>query len=480
MINIAEKEIKFNDLEENLWKQKMEEGLEELKTKLRQIDDLLLKHKDNNKLKVKDFCKTTIKCRFGDLEIYRRRYICTENKETKTVYLLDIYLELGYIGQYSQSIVEMVLREVTDKSYRSTAKTISEDTNTIISYTAARNIVLKFAEKIEETEKLKLKLYQRGELEGERVCSIVYSESDGVYIHKQNRKKNKLARKGKRIISEVKIGVIHEGFEKRYNKDCKLVNKQMVVTTRSATYFKSLVDMIIGTTYQESSIEKIIINADGAGWTKNIAEGVKERYQLDMAHIQRAIYKAVKNEEYRKMMQWIVYTKNPEDIFHVIHNYKLELEYDERVVELKQVLDLEEYLRNNEKGLLRYQYDFEDKKEELKNLGTEESQVYIGCVKRMKKNRTSWSDIGAEAMVKVINYTINKEIQDIITGKMKEKIQEELSKRIEEPKKVKKIKQGKLIYAGKHQIASNFTGRTKEYVLDVLRGKKCSELMLMG
>ena len=31
------------------------------------------------------------------------------------VYLLDIYLELGYSGQYSQSIVELVLKEATEK-----------------------------------------------------------------------------------------------------------------------------------------------------------------------------------------------------------------------------------------------------------------------------------------------------------------------------------------------------------------------------
>ena len=481
MINIPKNEIKFNELEQKLWEIKMKEGLNELKDKLREIDNLLLKNKNNKELEAKDFQSTTIKCRFGDLEIYRRRYKFSSKGIVKFVYLLDIYLELGYIGQYSQSIVEMVLREATEKSYRNTAKTISEDTNTIISYTAARNIVLKFSEKIEETEKLKLKLYQHGELEGERVCGIIYSESDGVYISKQDRKNNKKARNNKRLKSEIKIGVIHEGFENRYKNDFKLVNKQMVVTTRNATYFKSLVDMAIGTTYNESKIEKIIINADGAGWTKNIAEGTKERYQLDMAHIQRAIFQVVKDEEYKKLMQWVVYTNKPHEIFNIIHNYKLELEYDEKTEELGKVIELEKYLKNNEKGMLRYQYDFpEEKRETLKNLGTEESQVYIGCVKRMKNNRTSWSDIGAEAMLKVINYTINNDIKDIVTGKMKLDIQEELNKRVPKPKKIKKVKQGNIQYAGTYSIASNFTGRTRQYAIDLLSGKKCSELMLIS
>ena len=477
MKNISEKEIKFNDLEEKLWKQKMEEGLDELRNKLKEIDYLLLKNKNNKELEAKDFQPTTIKCRFGDLEIHRRRYKFSKKGVVKFVYLLDIYLELGYIGQYSQSIVEMVLREAVEKSYRNTAKTISEDTNTVISYTAARNIVLKFSEKIEETEKLKLKLYQRGELEGERVCKIIYSESDGVYISKQSRKKNKISRNGKTIKNEVKIGAIHEGFEKRYNNDFKLVNKQMVVTTRSAKYFKSLVDMTIGTTYKENEIEKIIINADGAGWTKNIAEGTKERYQLDMAHIQRGIYQAVKDEEYKKLMQWVVYTDKPHEIFNILHNYKLELEYDEKTEELGKVIDLEKYLKNNAKGLLRYQYDFPDRKEELKNLGTEESQVYVGCAKRMKNNRTSWGELGAEAMVKIINYTINNKLEDIITGKMKLDIQEELDKRTPEPKKIKKTKQGYIRYAGTYRIIENVEGWKKLRIKNLIRGKKCSELM---
>jgi len=65
---------------------------------------------------------------------------------------------------------------------------------------------------------------------------------------------------------------VHEGFEKRYSNDFKVKNKQMIATTKSAKYFKRLVDMTIGTTYKENTLEKIIINADGAGWCKDIAE----------------------------------------------------------------------------------------------------------------------------------------------------------------------------------------------------------------
>ena len=35
MINITKNEIKFNDLEEKMWKKKMQEGLEELREQLK-------------------------------------------------------------------------------------------------------------------------------------------------------------------------------------------------------------------------------------------------------------------------------------------------------------------------------------------------------------------------------------------------------------------------------------------------------------
>lgn len=489
MINITKNETKFNDLEEKMWKKKMQEGIEELKEQLRKIDKELLKNKNNNELEVKDFQKTTVKCKFGDLEIYRRRYTLKKNGETKTVYLLDIYLELGYCGQYSQSIVEMVLKEATEKSYRKTAETIRENTNVSITHTAARKILIDFSENhIEKMEKEKLKLYEKGYIEGEKELKIIYEESDGIYISKQSKTKNKKARKGKKLKSEIKIGIVHEGFEKRNREDFRIKNKQMVATIRDAKYFKRLVDMTIGTTYKESSVEKIIINADGAGWCKDIAESPKERYQLDMFHIQKKITEAIQNKEYKELMSGIVKTDKPEYIFNIMYNYKVELEHDKKAEELEKVKELEVYLRNNKKGLLRYQYDLGLTQEEIekleeteyRNLGTEESQMYCGCRKRMKKNRTSWSDRGSEAMVKVISYIKSNLLEDLITGKMKKAIEKELDERIPEPKKIRKIKIGKIKYATKNSILESLTGFRRLKLKNLLRDKSFNEMHIIG
>lgn len=489
MINITKNEIKFNDLEEKMWKKKMQEGLDELRQQLVKIDNALLKNKNNKELTVKDFQKTTIKCKFGDLEIYRRRYILNKDGKTSTVYLLDIYLELGYIGQYSRSIVEMVLELATEQAYRPTAKTIEKSTNVSITHTAVRKILINFYEKnIKPLEAKKLKLYEKGYIEGERSIDILFEEADGIYIAKQNRKKNKKARKGKKLKSEIKISVIHEGFEKRYSNDFKLVNKQVIATTKNAKHLRRLVDMTIGTKYKAQEIKKIIINADGSDWCQSIAEGENEEYQLDMFHIQKRIKESVLNEEYKAMMSGIVKTDKPEMIFNIIYNYKVELEFEEKLEELKKVIELEEYLRNNKKGLLRYQYKLGFSKEkienltetEYRNLGTEESQMYCCCRKRMKKNRTSWSDKGSEAMVKVISYSKSNNLKDIITGRMVKAIEKELSERIPKPKRIKKIRIGKIKYATKNSILESLTRFNKMYVKDLLRNRGFEEMKIMG
>ena len=441
---------------------------------------------------------TTIKSRLGEIPITRRRYTMEINGIEKSIYLLDEFLEINEIGLYSQSVIEMIVREIVKKSYRETAKTISEDTDSIISYTAIRNIVLKLGEKIKRLEEEKIKLYEEGKIEGNKEVSYVFCEHDGIYIKKQKSKKSKgkkkikvkhfkkkKNKKKKRNGIELKIAVIHEGKEPRYTNDYKLKNKIIVGTAEEAKELRRIEDAVIGTTYKEYMIKNIIINGDGADWTGLIVEGAKEIFQLDMAHIQKKIFMAISNEEYLKQMQEIVFTERAKDIFSLIYNYKVELEQDKKEEELNKVKELEEYLRNNQDAILRYQYklgyteeQIKQMQEELPSLGSEESHMYCVCRDRMKKNRTSWSVEGAEALLMLIMSKMNGTIVEVITKKAEERIKEELEKRIPEPTKVKKIKQGKIVYAEKYEIANNFTGRAKDYILRVLKTKKWTELMI--
>ena len=496
---LSNEKINFKSLEEKTFKEMMKLGREIIQEELRMLDKLILDYRDKEIFVPKDFQETTLKTKLGEIPIARRRYKMVVNGKTKCIYLLDELLEINDFGLYSVGIVEMVTREITKKSYRETAKTISEDTDNTISHTAIRNIVLKLGEKIKKLEEEKIKLYEEGKIEGEKETQYIFCEHDGIYIKKQKSKKHKgkkkfkvkhfKKKKGKKKKNgiELKIAVIHEGKEPRYRNDYKLKNKIIVGTASKAKDLKKIEDMIIGTTYKEHAIKNVVINGDGADWTGSIVEGAKEIFQLDMAHIQKKIYMSVSNEEYLKKMQDIVYTEQAKNIFSLIYNYKVELETDNKVAELEKVKELEEYLRNNEAGLQRYQYklgykeeQLEEHKEDLPSLGSEESEMYCTCRDRMKKNRTSWCVEGAEALLKVIMNKMNGTLEEIITKKAEKKIKEELTSRIPEPKAVKKQKGNKIVYAGRYEIANNFTGRAKQHVLDLLKDKKCSELMLIN
>ena len=410
-MNILSKEkVNFNSIEENTFKEVMKLGREIIQEELRELDNLIKKYRDKETFKIKDMCSTTIKSKLGEIPLTRRRYEVTIDGKKESIYLLDEMLQINEFGLYSQGLIEMITREITKKSYRETAKTITEDTDSPISHTAVRNVVLKLGKKIKEIEEEKIKLYEEGKIEGSKEIDYVFCEHDGIYIKKQRTKRHKgkkkfktkhfKKKKGKKKKNgiEIKIAVIHEGRKPRYKNDYKLKNKIIVGTVQKASDLKRIEDMIIGTTYKEYAIKNIVINGDGADWTGNIVEGAKEIFQLDMAHVQKKIYMAVSDEEYLKKMQEIVYTEQAKDIFSLIYNYKEELESDNKQEELEKVKELEEYLRNNEEGLQRYQYklgykaeQLEKHKEDLPSLGSEESHMYCVCRDRMKKNRTSWS-----------------------------------------------------------------------------------------
>ena len=147
---ITNEKINFKSLEEKTFKEMMKLGRKIIQDELRMLDKLILDYRDKEVFSPKDFQPTTIKTKLGEIPITRRRYKMVIDGKAKSIYLLDEFLQINDFGLYSESIVEMVAREITKKSYRETAKTISEDTENRISHTAVRYIVLKLGEKIKE------------------------------------------------------------------------------------------------------------------------------------------------------------------------------------------------------------------------------------------------------------------------------------------------------------------------------------------
>ncbi len=135
---LSNEKINFKSLEEKTFKEMMKLGRKIIQDELRMLDKLILKYRDKEIFKPKDFQETTLKTKLGEIPIVRRRYKMVINGKARYIYFLDELLEIKDFGLYSVGIVEMVTREITKKSYRETAKTISEDTDNTISHTAVR------------------------------------------------------------------------------------------------------------------------------------------------------------------------------------------------------------------------------------------------------------------------------------------------------------------------------------------------------
>ena len=94
---------------------------------------------------------------YGDVEYSRRVYeFKLEDGKKATKYLLDEYLGMDTIGNVSINLVETILTNVSELSFRKTAENIKLMCNQEISAQGVWNVVQSVGEKIKEIENRKI------------------------------------------------------------------------------------------------------------------------------------------------------------------------------------------------------------------------------------------------------------------------------------------------------------------------------------
>ncbi len=84
-------------------------------------------------------------------------------------------------------------------------------------------------------------------------------------------------------------------------------------------------------------------------------------------------------------------------------------------------------------------------------------------------------------MINITNNEIKTNLlEELITKKMEKSIEKELTEREPEPKKIKKVKIGKIKYATANSILENLTGFRKNKVKGLLRNNSFNEMRLIG
>lgn len=141
-ISLNENGVNFKELEKIIYKYACNEACNTLKIILESLDKKLLNERDSKVYRNKGLKKTCIKTIMGDVEYSRRIYqFQLEDGKKATKFLLDEYLGIDTIGNVSMNLVESMLTNVSEMSYRKVSHAIKTMCNQNISPQGVWNVV---------------------------------------------------------------------------------------------------------------------------------------------------------------------------------------------------------------------------------------------------------------------------------------------------------------------------------------------------
>lgn len=441
-ISLPLNDIDFKTLEKEIYQRVLKYGREKIKSILEKLDVMIMESRD--KAKFRNICikKTSIKTVMGTIEYSRRIYrYYDEDGNKHYISLLDEYLKMDKtIGQMSANLVEKIIENATNMSYRKTAQNITELTGQDISHQAAWDVVQKMGEKIQEQEKQKIKAYEKGELKGKREVKVLFEESDGLYINMQD--KDRKGGSGRK--KEIKLAVTYEGWEKRYFGKCDeyvVINKNVVAGFHNSKEFADLSEATVSEEYNIEKIQLRILNGDGASWIKESASLALKHFQLDRFHIFQAIHKYIYDKkEAKKVSRMIKKLKIDQALNHI---EQLKYKCGGEAKEVKKLETLQQYLTNNRDGLIPYKQRKNIKLPappegiSYRNLGTMEHNICDILYLRMKNRKMSWSKAGANNLAKILALKASGKLHDKINSLLSGELSERLTQKVKEIKKPK-------------------------------------------
>lgn len=397
---IKENGVTFKQLEKNIFKWICEIGQNFTREFLERYDQILMQERDKSKYRHKGLRQTTVKTVYGEVTYHRAVYEVTEEDGWRHfVYLLDETLELEQIGLISTNMAELLVKGITEQSYRACAAQVSEMTGQTISAMGVWNVIQALGAKVCEEEKELTEAHKQGKVCGEKESPVLFEEADGVYIKLQG-KDRKNARQDK---AEVKIGIAYDGWKQTGQDRYQLVNKVVVAGFSPAKEFHACREAAIAQTFNLDEVCQRILNADGASWIKKVKDK-STCFQLDPFHRNKAVKEKIYNKKAQKDILELLAQEEIEEVFHYLELYKNSLSEEKEIEDAEELI---RYYKNNKEGLLPYQSQGLELPEnpeglEYRNMGTMENHVWSVIAKRMKHNHTSWSKRGGNHLAKIL------------------------------------------------------------------------------
>lgn len=431
---LTKKNVTFKDLEEFAYKIACEFANEILKNMLEEYDKQIMESRDTTKYRHKGKETTTIKAKTGLVEYRRTKYIEKQaDGSNKCIYLTDEILHIKEIGQVSGGIIDLIVKNISEVSYRVCAEMINNMTGLSISGVAVWNIVQQLGEDIKQYEKEKVKAFQEDKLKaGEKETPTIYQEADGIMIYTQGKDRKEQIKKYKeqhpneevpkkvRNI-EIKLGMTYEGWKEISKNRYELVGKEYVAGYMTGEEMADITNANLHSKYDMSKVELRVLNSDGGSWIKKLLTA-KAIYQADSYHLKEKITTHVREAEDSEVLKAMFYKKEYSKMIEYVEGLKYK--YDGEVEEVEKLNELQRYLSKRKETMKRYK-DYDGVKQKLKtyskktglkyrNMGCQESNNYCRLTKRMKKKRMSWSKNGSENIAKVITMYASESCTDII------------------------------------------------------------------
>ena len=498
---LTKENVTFKDLEEIAYKIACEFANEILKNILEEYDKQIMDNRDKTRFRHKGQETTTIKAKTGLVEYRRTKYVEKQDDgSNKCVYLTDNILNIKEIGQVSGGIIDLIVKNISEVSFRVCAEMINNMTGLTISGVAVWNIVQKLGEEIKQYEKEKVEAYQEDKLKaGEKETPTIYQEADGIMIYTQGKDRKEQIEKykeqhpneevPKRVRNiEIKLGMTYEGWKETGKNRYELVGKEYVAGYMTGEEMADITNANLHSKYDMSKVELRVLNSDGGSWIKRLLTA-KAIYQADSYHLKEKITTHVRDTEDSEILKAMFYKKEYSKMIEYVE--ALKYKYDGEVEEVEKLNELQRYLNKRKETMKRYK-DYDGVKQKLKtyskktglkyrNMGCQESNNYCRLTRRMKKKRMSWSKNGSENIAKVITMYASESCTDIIKNlnipilpesyiEYAEKYIKEIEENIKELKK-NKVK-AKKVYTFKQGSLEGYPNLKK-----ILENKAISELI---
>lgn len=419
---IKENGVNFKDLEKNIYSWVCQIGRQFTSEFLERYDQMLMKERDKSRYRHKGSRQTTIKTVYGEVTYSRVVYEVTEEDGTRRfVYLLDETLELENVGLISTNMAELLVKGITELSYRACAAKVSEMTGQSISAMGVWNVVQALGEKVCEEEKALVELHKKGRLHGEKEVPVLFEEADGVYISLQGKDRKKY-RQDK---AEMKVAIAYDGWKKTGKDRYTLPEKVVVAGFAKAKEFHEYREAAIAERYNLNEVSQRILNADGASWIKKVKDK-STCFQLDPFHRNKAVKERIHNPKAVHDIMELMEKEKIEEVFRYLKTYRDSLWEEGEIEDAEELL---RYYENNKEGLLPYQSQGLELPEhpeglEYRNMGTMENHVWSVIARRMKHNHTSWSSQGGNHLAKILAKKCSGKLYEV-TEKLKRPVFEE-------------------------------------------------------